>query len=49
MAPADAAGVPVIAPVDVLNTSPEGSAGEIAKVIGDVPPEVTTGVKADVA
>jgi hypothetical protein len=45
---ADAAGVPVIAPVDVLSESPDGRAGEIAKVIGDVPPDAVTGVN-DVA
>jgi hypothetical protein len=39
----------VIAPVDVLRTSPEGSPGEIAKVIGEVPPSVVMGVKAEVA
>jgi hypothetical protein len=39
---AEDAGVPVIAPVDVLIESPAGSDGEIEKVIGDVPPLVAT-------
>ena len=38
----------MIAPVDVLSVSPDGSDGEIEKVIGDVPPDAVTGVK-DVA
>ena len=42
-------GVPVIAPVDALSASPEGSPGEIVKVIGEVPPLVVTGVKAEVS
>ena len=42
---ADAAGVPVIAPVDVLRLKPDGRDGEMAKVIGDVPPVAVTGVK----
>jgi hypothetical protein len=42
---AEAAGVPVIAPVDVLSASPAGRDGEIAKVIGAVPPVAVTGVK----
>jgi hypothetical protein len=41
---AEDAGVPVIAPVDVLIESPAGSDGEIEKVIGDVPPLAETGV-----
>ena len=45
----DAAGVPVIAPVDELSASPVGNPGEIAKVIGEVPRVVVTGVKAEVA
>lgn len=49
MAAADAEGVPVIAPVDVFSASPEGNPGDIAKVIGEVPPVVVTGVKAEVA
>jgi hypothetical protein len=44
----DEVGVPVIAPVDVLMARPEGSEGEIARVIGDVPPLAVTGVN-DVA
>jgi hypothetical protein len=38
-------GVPVIAPVDALIESPDGSDGEIEKVIGDVPPLEVTGMK----
>jgi hypothetical protein len=38
-------GVPVIAPVDELIESPDGSDGEIEKVIGDVPPLEVTGMK----
>ena len=45
---AEDAGVPVIAPVDVLIESPAGSDGEIAKEIGDVPPLDVTGIN-DVA
>jgi hypothetical protein len=45
---AEAAGVPVIAPVAVLKLNPDGREGEIAKAIGDVPPVAVTGVK-DVA
>ena len=41
----DAAGVPVIAPVEVLIVRPVGSDGEIARVIGEVPPDGVTGVK----
>jgi hypothetical protein len=41
----DAAGVPVIAPVEVLSESPDGREGEMAKAIGDVPPAAVTGVK----
>ena len=46
---AEDAGVPVIAPVDVLIESPAGSDGEIEKVIGDVPPLAETGVNEVVA
>ena len=35
----------MIAPVDELSDRPEGSDGEIVKVIGDVPPLEVTGVK----
>jgi hypothetical protein len=42
---AEAAGVPVIAPVEVLKVRPDGRDGEIAKVIGEVPPVAVTGVK----
>jgi hypothetical protein len=35
----------VIAPVVVFSDSPAGKDGEIAKVIGAVPPEAVTGVK----
>ena len=45
MAAADDAGVPVIAPVDELIESPDGSEGEIEKEIGDVPPLEVTGMK----
>jgi hypothetical protein len=45
---AEAAGVPVIAPVDVLSASPAGRDGEMEKTIGAVPPAAVTGVK-DVA
>ena len=38
----------MIAPVVVLKVSPDGKDGEIAKVIGVVPPAAVTGVK-DVA
>jgi hypothetical protein len=38
----------VIAPVDELSDRPEGSDGEIAKEIGDVPPLDVTGIN-DVA
>jgi hypothetical protein len=38
-------GVPVIAPVDELIESPDGSDGEIEKVMGDVPPLEVTGIK----
>ena len=41
----DEAGVPVIAPVEVLIVRPVGSDGEIEKVTGDVPPLAVTGVK----
>jgi hypothetical protein len=34
-----------MAPVDALIANPDGSDGEIAKVIGDVPPLAVTGVK----
>ena len=42
---AEAAGVPVIAPVEVLSESPAGRDGAIAKVLGAVPPDPVTGVK----
>jgi hypothetical protein len=45
VAAADDAGVPVIAPVDELIESPDGSEGEIEKEIGDVPPLEVTGMK----
>ena len=45
---ADDAGVPVMAPVEVFIESPDGRDGEIARVIGDVPPLAVTGVN-DVA
>ncbi len=45
---AEAAGVPVIAPVDVLSESPDGKEGEIENARGDVPPVAVTGVN-DVA
>ena len=35
----------MIAPVDALMAKPEGRDGEIAKLIGDVPPLAVTGVK----
>ena len=35
----------MIAPVDELIESPDGSDGEIEKVIGDVPPLEVTGMK----
>ena len=35
----------MIAPVDALIAKPEGRDGEIAKLIGDVPPLAVTGVK----
>jgi len=35
----------VMAPVDALIAKPDGRDGEIAKVIGDVPPLAVTGVK----
>ena len=38
------AGVPVIAPVEVFIESPDGRDGEIARVIGDVPPLAVTGI-----
>jgi hypothetical protein len=44
----DDAGVPVMALVAVFIESPDGRDGEIARVIGDVPPLVVTGIK-DVA
>jgi hypothetical protein len=44
----EVAGVPVMAPVEVFIESPDGRDGEIARVIGDVPPLVVTGVN-DVA
>ena len=34
-----------MAPVAVLSASPDGRDGEMAKVIGDVPPVAVTGVK----
>ena len=37
-------GVPVIAPVEVLSASPDGSDGEIAYERGDVPPAPTIGI-----
>ena len=40
----DAAGVPVMAPVEVFIESPDGRDGEIARVIGDVPPVAVTGI-----
>lgn len=40
----DAAGVPVMAPVEVFIDSPDGRDGDIARLIGDVPPLVVTGV-----
>ena len=45
---ADDAGVPVMAPVEVFIESPDGRDGEIARVIGDVPPLAVTGIN-DVA
>ena len=42
---AEAAGVPVIAPVEVLSESPDGRDGEMEKAIGAVPPAAVTGVK----
>ena len=44
MADDDEAGVPVMAPVEVFIDSPDGRDGEIAKVIGDVPPLAVTGI-----
>ena len=41
----DEAGVPVIAPVEVLIVRPVGSDGEIEKVTGEVPPLAVTGVE----
>jgi hypothetical protein len=41
----DAAGVPVIAPVDVFIAKPVGRVGVIPRVIGEVPPLAVTGVK----
>jgi hypothetical protein len=41
----DAAGVPVIAPVDVFIAKPVGRVGEIPRVMGEVPPLAVTGVK----
>ena len=38
----------MIAPVDVLNESPDGSDGETEKARGDVPPDPVTGIN-DVA
>ena len=35
----------MIAPVDELIESPDGSDGEIEKIIGDVPPLEVTGIK----
>ena len=35
----------MIAPVDALIAKPDGRDGEIAKLIGDVPPLAVTGVK----
>ena len=40
----DAAGVPMMAPVEVFIDSPDGRDGDIARLIGDVPPLVVTGV-----
>jgi hypothetical protein len=34
-----------MAPVDVLIANPDGKDGEMARVIGDVPPIAVTGVK----
>lgn len=48
LAAAAAPGVPVIAPVEALTDSPVGRAGETVNVIGEVPPEVITGVNAEV-
>jgi hypothetical protein len=45
VAAADAVGVPVIAPVDALIESPDGSDGEIENVIDGVPPLEVTGMK----
>jgi hypothetical protein len=42
----DDAGVPVMAPVEEFIDSPDGSDGEIARVIGDVPPLAVTGINA---
>jgi len=39
-------GVPLTLPVDVSKVNPVGSAGEIEYVIGVVPPETFTGMKA---
>ena len=44
MADDEVAGVPAIAPVEVLIDSPDGRDGEITKVIGDVPPLAVTGI-----
>ena len=44
MADDEVAGVPVIAPVGVFIDSPDGRDGEIARVIGDVPPLAVTGI-----
>ena len=41
----DAAGVPVIAPVDVFIAKPVGRVGEIPRVMAEVPPFAVTGVK----
>ena len=48
MAAADDAGVPVIATDYELIDRPDGKAGEIEKVLGDVPPLAVTGIN-DVA
>ena len=41
---AEDVGVPVMAPVEVFIANPDGRDGEIAKVIGDVPPLAVTGI-----
>lgn len=40
----DAAGVPVMAPVAELIDKPDGRDGDIARLIGDVPPLTVTGI-----